>query len=178
MEENADLKRHLGLYQNMILSKRQTYPLDYIVHLPEILRDRKHPSKKIKQMVNRRNILKNVVFRRIIEIREIKKQPKLSGLLAMFKDIRTNPEAREKLIQKLTFLYDTNKAGFVAKQDIKYERLMSSFDRIRKILQVQGDAFDSIDIKMTKLLKRRQEREKLGAPVEDYYRKMIQEKLS
>ena len=99
--------------------------------------------------------MKNVVFRRIIEIREIKKQPKLSDLLAMFKDIETNPKAREHLIQKLTFIYNTNKNGFEEKQDIKYERLMSSFDRIRKVLQVQGDAFDTIENKMSKLLKRR-----------------------
>jgi hypothetical protein len=34
----------------------------------------------------RKNILKNIVMRKIIEIRELKKKPKLSDLLNMFKD--------------------------------------------------------------------------------------------
>ena len=62
-----------------------------------------------------RNVLKNVVFRRIIEIREVKKQPRLNDLLNMFKDIKNNPKEREALLKKLTFLYDPNKEGFMEK---------------------------------------------------------------
>ena len=80
--------------------------------MPEILVDKKVSNFDKRLQV--RNILKNLVFRRIIEIREIKKQPKLSDLLGMFKDIKNNPKEREALIKKLIFLYDT-KEGFAEK---------------------------------------------------------------
>jgi len=44
-------------------------------------------------MLHRRNILKNVVYRRIIEIRDIKRKPKLGDILAAFND-SSNPNAK------------------------------------------------------------------------------------
>ena len=66
------------LFQNKLLKKGKKYPLDYIVEIPDLLKDGRISNKLYKNMFYRRNILKNIVFRRIIEIREIKKKPKLS----------------------------------------------------------------------------------------------------
>jgi hypothetical protein len=48
--------------------------------------NRRISEKKFNQMMARRNILKNIVMRKIIQIRELKKKPKLSDLLSMFRD--------------------------------------------------------------------------------------------
>ena len=56
-------------------------------------------------MMRRRNILKQVVFRRLIEVREIKRKPKLSDLMQMFKDDDEETN-RENLIAYLKKLYD------------------------------------------------------------------------
>ena len=44
-------------------------------------------------------------------------------------------------------------------------------------MKVQSDTFDNIDVKMKKLLERRQFREGLNMNVKDYYAKQIQNKL-
>lgn len=48
----------------------------------------------------RRNILKNVVFRRIIEIRAIMAKPKLDAILKLF-DAEDSEAGKEKIIRKL-----------------------------------------------------------------------------
>ena len=60
------------------------YPLDYIQEVPSINRNRRISQKNYEKMKIRRNILKNVVFRRIIEIRQAKRRPKLKDLIQLF----------------------------------------------------------------------------------------------
>ena len=72
-----------------------------------------------------------MVFRRLLEIREINKKPKLGQLLAMFKN-NSDPDAKDQLIAKLTKLYKQQDKNDQGQQDIKYERIMTSFDRLQK----------------------------------------------
>ena len=100
-------------------------------------------------MFYRRNILKNIVFRRIIEIREIKKKPKLSQILEYFNK-QGNKNNKDRLVNKLKLLYKRkdNHPKQHFNQDPKYEKLMSSFDRIQKVLGVQQLTLEQLDKKM------------------------------
>jgi hypothetical protein len=49
--------------------------LDYILERPDILRERSMPKATYLKMMERRGILKNVVFRHILEIRILKGKP-------------------------------------------------------------------------------------------------------
>ena len=71
-------------------------------------------------------------MRRIIEIRTDKMKPKLKDLLKMFegKDL-SNPKEKEALRRKILSLYSENKNE---EEDIKYNKLMTNFDRIQKIM--------------------------------------------
>ena len=40
-------------------------------------------------------------------------------------------------------------------EDIKYDRLMSAFDRVQKVLDLQQVTFEQLDQKVSKLQKRR-----------------------
>ena len=82
-------------------------------------------------MMGRRNILKQVVFRRLIEVRELKRKPKLSDLLRMFKD-DDDETNKEKLIAYIKKLYEVKgeEAKIIELEDIKYERIQSSLDRL------------------------------------------------
>lgn len=94
MEEDDKFKKDMLIFQDVILQKNKKYPLDYIVSIPEIQKDRRISSDTHEQILKRRNTLKNVVFRRLLEIREINKKPKLGQLLAMFRN-NSDPDAKK-----------------------------------------------------------------------------------
>ena len=41
MEEHEELKRNLVMYQNMLMQTNNTYPVDYIINMPDIFKDMK-----------------------------------------------------------------------------------------------------------------------------------------
>mmetsp|Transcript_3429 Transcript_3429/g.2416 ORF Transcript_3429/g.2416 Transcript_3429/m.2416 type:complete len:95 (+) Transcript_3429:433-717(+) len=88
-------------------------------------------KKKQKSILNRENILKNVVMRRIIEVRIQKKKPKLSDVLKIMKqkDL-TNPKVREDFKKKFLALYDPESSKNMKVEDVKYDKLKNTFDRI------------------------------------------------
>ena len=69
-------------------------------------------------------------MRRIIEIRIIKKKPRLTDILRIMKtrDL-SNPKIKEDFKKKILALYDETVKP-EAEQDVKYEKLMSNFDRM------------------------------------------------
>lgn len=86
------------------MKKKHTYPLDYLLNWPEehIHLPLMFPKWK------RQNIIKNVVFRRIIENRIYKKKPRLSRILK-FEESTTDPKQRKKKLKnKLLLLYVDN----------------------------------------------------------------------
>jgi len=58
-------------------------------------------------MLNRRNKLKNVVMKILLEVRLIKSKPKLSELIEMFhqNDQNQDPDAREQFIKQIRHYY-------------------------------------------------------------------------
>ena len=107
----------------------------------------------------RENIFKNVIMRRIIEIRMIKKKPKLNDILKMMKgkDL-SDPKVKADFKRKIFALYDENEQQ-KGEEDAKYDKLMANFDRVQKVLSAQQMALDNLEKKVTVLQKRREERE-------------------
>ena len=98
-------------------------------------------------------------MRRIIEIRLFKKRPKLSDIMKIMKrrDM-TDPKVKEEFKRKILSLYDeTSKNHDV--DDPKYDKLMSNFDRLQKVLNAQHVALETLEKKVSVLQKRREERE-------------------
>ena len=76
-KDHLDFERKLGFYQNEILKRKLTFPLDYIMNLPTEYRDNLISQEEQEGIWRRENIFKNVVMRRLLEIRREKKKPKL-----------------------------------------------------------------------------------------------------
>lgn len=53
------------------------------------------------------------------------------------------------------------------KFNIKYDRLASSFDRIKKMLDFENKVIEGVDKQLHEFTVRRQEREKLGGKTKD-----------
>jgi|APSaa5957512535_1039671.scaffolds.fasta_scaffold115549_1 hypothetical protein len=79
-----------------MLRKGNAIPLDYI------LSNGQTASPKLRKQRKRKNLLKNAVFVRIMEIRDQKRKPKLGDLLAFFKKGGQN---KEQILKKLERLY-------------------------------------------------------------------------
>lgn len=100
--------------------------------------DRRISSAKHEQYLRRKQILKNLVMRLIVDTRIKKLRPNLSDVLEIFqkKYVGMEKEAAKKakldLLEKLKQMYSREREGEGAQdeQDIKYERVMSSFDRV------------------------------------------------
>lgn len=66
-------------FEKEILKEKKSYPLDYIMNLPEEAVEVDRESKY--EEIRRENIFKNVVMRRLYEIRILKSKPKLKDLV-------------------------------------------------------------------------------------------------
>ena len=67
-------------FQNRILKQEKKFPLDYIMQVPKAI------ERVDEEQAKRENVLKNVVMRIVIDIRERKKRPKLSDFLKVYKE--------------------------------------------------------------------------------------------
>ena len=105
------------MFQNKMLRITKKYPLDLMHMMPK--NSRHQEGRK-----ERENILKNVVFSIIIEIRLEKKKPKLPDILKVFQG-KNSPEDKELIIQKLKLLYSGSTALVDEKEDMKYQTLMT-----------------------------------------------------
>ena len=162
-----------------MLLKNKKYPLDYLLEVPLNRLDRRISLKDHEAMQKRRNLLKNICFRIVIDIREVKKKPKLGDLLKLLDEKLGNEisheEKQKKKQQILAQLYGKkgdNELQF-AHQDIKYEKLMSSFDRLFKGLNINLNTLEFLEKKVFNLQKRRQEREQLGGKQQNVLRNFI-----
>jgi hypothetical protein len=76
------------------------------MNLPKEMRDIQDAPKQ-EGIWRRENTFKNVIMRRIIEIRQIKRKPKLTDMLKMMKgkDL-SDPKVKEDFKRRLLALYD------------------------------------------------------------------------
>lgn len=88
------------------------------------------------ELVERSLVIKNVVMRMIVDIRERKKRPKLSDFMAVYRSKKNEPGAKESFQRKFKMLYSGEQIDNTI-EDAKFRSLMSNFDRIQKQLTQQ-----------------------------------------
>ena len=106
-----------------------------------------------KARIKRRTILKNVVFKIILHVREKLKRPKLLELMQILKDSGGGEIIKKQLLSHLLNTYSSKKKKHVVVVDTKYQQINLSLDRVVKSLQVQHDTLDVIDKKIQNLTK-------------------------
>mmetsp|Transcript_8905 Transcript_8905/g.7898 ORF Transcript_8905/g.7898 Transcript_8905/m.7898 type:complete len:235 (+) Transcript_8905:45-749(+) len=136
------------------LKKNKSYPLDYIMNLPEKYFENAGPGKH--EAILRENIFKNVVMRRLYEIREQKSKPKLLQQLDT-KNI-SDWKARIQIKRKIKELKERAKQD-PTKDDVstKFNRLITNLERTLKVLTYENIALNNIETKLMKLSKTEQE---------------------
>ena len=77
--------------QNRLLKAEKTYPVDY---LRKDLKD--DEDQAYQDAIYRRNLLKNVVMRIVVEIWERKKRPKLGDVMKVYRSKKHEPNAKEQ----------------------------------------------------------------------------------
>jgi len=148
---HEDMEKNFLKFENQILKEKKSYPLDYIMNLPE-----KYFGKANKEKydeINRENIFKNVVMRRLYEIREIKSKPKLLHLIET-KNI-SDWKARIEIKKKIRELKEKQTAGqFEDDISVKFNRLITNLERTLKILTAENIALNSVETKLIELSKK------------------------
>lgn len=74
------------LVQNQILMLKKSYPLDYMAERPKMRVPRDHTASYFRSMMQRRTILKNVTFKRLMEIKQHLNKPSLYSLIDKAKE--------------------------------------------------------------------------------------------
>lgn len=150
--ESQKVGRDLLIHWNKILKQERKYPLDFIA---QKISD---PTNADSAKEKRRNSIKNVIMRIVVEIRERKEKPKLSDLIAaskqqqQFKDIK---QWKDKVIQ----LYTDNPQQANSKKDENFNRLMESFNRVHQSLSSQQDSLSNLIKQVNGLIDRRDQNE-------------------
>ena len=100
------------------MKAERSYPVDYLKYEPK---DKETPLEK----TFRRNLLKNVVMRIVLSVRERKKQPKLSEVMDVWRKQKANSDdaadAKEKFQEKFIKLYSTEELIEEDDKDLKYK---------------------------------------------------------
>lgn len=122
VNQNHQVQKKLLTYQNELLKTNLVYALDYVVIIPRDLMEKYYKPKNLTlETFKRMTRMKNVVMRRVLEIRQEKAKPKLTDLINEYMgkidDPRLTPEQREQkriekrnqLKKKLLALYDNEK---------------------------------------------------------------------
>jgi len=104
------------------------------------------------------NTLKNVVIRRLAQIRELKNKRNLkeSVELIMKKNQEVEAKKRRKLKKKIDREYETRAAGEAGEEkDALYNRVISNMHRLLKVLTSHSQAVDSLERKLTEISAKR-----------------------
>lgn len=163
----------LMIQRNRMLSNDDKFPLDYIIAIPPKLLDRSIPFKDHMALFQRRSILKNIVFRIIIQVRETRIKPRLGFILKIYNrnkgKLKTKIErdnVTKQIIICLRKLYgfkieDHHYIEHQDNIDYKYDKLFSSLNRIGRLLNHKENFIDQIGKDIDLLTVRREEREQL-----------------
>ena len=128
-------------------------------------------------MALRENKLKNVAMRIVIDIRERKRKPKLRDFIQKYKEkLATTDDkraAKEEFQRKFRMLYGGSNDENA--EDVKFNKLMSNFDRIQKALSHQQQAISHIVKRVNHLTERRErkEQQKRGEKKNELERKRL-----
>lgn len=150
--ENKFLK-----FEKQILKEKKSYPLDYILNLPdkyfEVAGQGRHEGIRLE------NIFKNVVMRRLYEIREIKAKPKLKDLLLQQLNTKniSDWKARIEIKKKIREMTEKKTAQqFDEDVSQKFTRLITNLERTLKIITAENVALNSVEMKLMEITNRDQ----------------------
>ena len=159
-------------------SHGQEFPLDYMYGIPEnqpLPTGLKFKS-QFKNMLRRETILKNVVFRIILERRLVKKKPKLKDILKSVGEGKTKTkEERMAILAQLNALYKKDKVPR-DENEWKSDQIQTYIDRINKVLQVGKFSLDKMESRVDSLQQRRDQRKRKGPKYIQYLRHLNKEK--
>ena len=149
-DDNDRLKKTILIVTSRLLKESQRYPLDYIKLIPKQMISKVSSQEKHLQVFNRRNQFKNVVFRIILEIRRLRRRPKLSTLLLMVKQQKYMEEAEtHDYLKKVATKMFANPTKDQLVQDMKFDRILSSLNRIHRLAFVSSQFYLMLDQKLS-----------------------------
>lgn len=85
----------------------------------------------------------------ISQIRETKRKPKLHDVLDFFKNNQDSKADKETIINKIYQLYSKESLSFQEKEDKKFDQLMITFDRLKKLVIFQNDTLNEMDQRLS-----------------------------
>jgi hypothetical protein len=138
------------------MSEIKPYPLDYIMNLPKHLIDKEISPDITLRAQRLENCLKNVVIRRITEIRVEKAKPSLKDMISMYmkkkgeKDERARIRIKEQVLQ----IYEKKTFEQFEENDPNFNKIIVHIERVLKITTAQTLAIDSLERKILNLSKR------------------------
>jgi len=174
VNQDQKVQKKLLTYQNELLKSNLVYALDYVVIIPRDIMDKHYKQKNLTlESFRRMTRMKNVVMRRVLEIRQEKTKPKLSDLLSELTVPDKNEETgvaytkeekdklkkqkREKLANKLKDLYESGDKGAVELSEI--EVIQRSIKTIKNKTEAQWEIIASLDDQINILKDHREEKD-------------------
>jgi len=97
LPRHQDLRKKFLRYKAKIMDSMKTFPLDYIMNLPRHLRKLEMDIGKQADAWRLENILKNVVIRRLTEIRAQKEKPSLRDMIAEYLQKKAEKDERARV---------------------------------------------------------------------------------
>jgi hypothetical protein len=138
---NEILPRHQALekkfrqYKIKTISEIKPFPLDYIMNLPKHLINKQMSAEHLARCQTLENILKNVVIRRISEIRAQKAKPSLKDMISTYlkmkgeKDERARIRIKEQVLQ----IYEKKTFQQFEENDPNFNKIIVHIERVLKI---------------------------------------------
>ena len=152
---NPDLRKNFTSFKQKTILLGKLFPLDYIMNLPRHL-IRKEDVEYQNVADRLENTLKNIVIRRLTDIRVLKAKPSLKDMVAAYlnkigeKDERLRVRIKDQVLQ----IYEEKTFKQFEDNDPNFNKIIVHIERVLKITTAQTLAIDSLERKITNLSKR------------------------
>ena len=146
-------KKFLKFEKQVLKEKDKSYPLDYIMNIPEEFYEGSNIAERY-ESIQRENVFKNVVMRRLYEIRQLKAKPKLKDLLLKQMNTKniSDLKARIEIKKKIRDMCSKNASKqFEDDVSTKFSRLVSNLERVLKILTAENVALNNIESRLIEI---------------------------
>lgn len=156
LPRHKDLRKKFLTFKQKTIIQNKPFPLDYIMALPRHLKKNQQHSDDFEKAQRLENILKNVVIRRLTEIRALKSKPSLKDMISeyMKKKNEKDERARVRIKEQVLQIYEQKTFEQFTEQDPNFNKIIVHIERVLKITTAQTLAIDSLERKITNLSKR------------------------
>lgn len=126
------------------------------MNLPKSLRNQELDKKKQELYLQMSIKFKNVVMRRLEEIRKEKAKPSLKDMImeSLKKKNKKDEKLREMLKKKVMEMYEHQAAQVLNDGDVWYNRIVAHLDRVQKVITSNMTALDGLEKKLITLTSR------------------------